>query len=81
MTVQKNGKSSKSRQKNHRATYSHVQESHKNTKQIPITYTKDLVHIHVSPMLAAPVSVSSQETCLVDSERLVPLVISIPSGS
>jgi hypothetical protein len=44
-------------------------------------YAEDLVLTQVDPVLAASVSVSSYEPCLVDSEGSVLIVFSIPSDS
>lgn len=43
-------------------------------------YTKDLVQTHVGSVTATSVSVSLFEPCLVDSEGIVHLVSSTPSG-
>ena len=77
METQWKEKSPKSKQKSHRPTCSHSQESHKGFKLIAMiitTYTEDLVETHVGP---ASVSVSSYDVpCLVHAEGLVLLVSS-----
>lgn len=75
-------KSPKIKQKNQRPTSSHFQESHRSTKKdnSHITYTEDLVQIHIYPMLATSVSESQFSPHLIDSVDQVFLMLFAPSG-
>lgn len=50
-------------------------------RMLPYTYAENLMQVHVGPLLAASVSVSSHDPCSIDLESLILLLSSIPPGS